>query len=413
MAWFNPSSWFTGSGNTRKKGSQNENPDRYPSESAATVTFDSAMTVSAFWASSRLLTEAMASMPIRCYKREADGSRSIATNYRLWRTLNYTPNRYQTRTEFLESLMLNLVTSGNAYIYVDKNKTNFMPLMSAQMDVKLSVGGVKSYEYKQLNGMKSTYKEADIWHIKLFGNGIIGMSPLGFARQSLGISIAADSRIGKLAKNGGKTSGLLTSEAVLTDVQRGQLRKNMQDIAAGDTDTLKILEAGLKYQQINLSPQDMQLLESRRFQLEDVARFMGVPSVLINDTAGSTVWGSGVQQIISGFYKLNLRPYAERIESSLKRFIMPPGDWDNYDIEFDFDSLLRPDRETRIKTNGTAINSGQMTPNEARNDEGKPDKEGGDEIYLNGSLVPAGQEKEPPTTDHRVQQLEDKQNEDN
>lgn len=415
MAWYNPMTWFGSSGNMRRQGYQNENPSDYPSESAAPVTFDSAMTVSAFWACTRVLTETISAMPIRCYRRMPDGSRKEDRDYPLWRTLNYQPNRYQTRIEFFESLMLNLVTDGNAYIELMKTPrgvSSFMPLMSSQMDVKLTETGEISYEYTDFNSTKRPIPASKIWHIRLFGNSIVGMSPLGYARQSLGISIAADNRVGKLAKNGGKPTGVLMVDKILKEEQRDKLRSNMEELASGNTDNLKILEANMKYQQVGLSPQDMQLLESRRYQVEDVARFMGVPSVLINDTAGSTVWGSGIEQIIKGFEKLNLNPYASRIETSFKRNVMPMEDWGEIDFEFDFDSLLRPDRETRIKTNAAAINSAQMKPNDARNAEGLPDEEGGDKLYINGSLAPIDEPRNPPTTEQRVQTIEDRQNED-
>jgi len=397
MAWFNPFSWYGSSGNTRHAGYQSEAPSSYPSESAAPVTFDSAMTVSTFWACTRVLTETISSMPIRVYRRNADGSREEDTNYQLWRTLNYQPNRYQTKVEFFESVMMNLVTDGNAYIELKRGPrgvSSYLPLMSSQMTPKLLPSGEISYEYTDFNSEKRIISDSNMWHIKLLGNSIIGMSPLAYARQSLGISIAADNRVGKLAKNGGKSSGILSVDHVLKPEQRKALRKNMEDIATGDSDSLKILEADMKYQQVSLSPQDMQLLESRRFQVEDIARFMGVPSVLINDTSGSTTWGSGIEQIIKGFEKLNLNPYATRIESSFKRHIMPMEDWDQYDLEFDFDALLRPDFAARIAAYAQGINSAQIKPNEARNKEGRSDVEGGDKLYMNGSLYPLGESNE-------------------
>ena len=414
MSWYNPLSWFGSSGNMRHQGYQNENPGTYSSESAAPVTFDTAMSVSSFWACTRILTETIGSMPIRCYKRMPDGSRQEDREYPLWRTLNYQPNRYQTKVEFFESIMMNLVTDGNAYVELMRTPrgiSSFLPLMSSQMRVKLLPNGEISYEYTDFNSEKRIIPASNIWHIRLFGNSIVGMSPLGYARQSLGISIASDNRVGKLAKNGGKPSGILSIDRILKGDQRDAIRKNMEDIATGNSDNLKILEADMKYQQIGLSPQDLQLLESRRFSVEDIARFMMVPSVLINDTDSSTTWGSGIEQIIKGFEKLNLNPYATRIECSLKRNVMPMGDWDSYDFEFDFDSLLRPDRETRIKTNATAINSAQMTPNEARNAEGLPDQEGGDKLYINGSLYSLGEDPGELTSDQRIEQLEDRQNE--
>jgi HK97 family phage portal protein len=134
----------------------------------------------------------------------------------------------------------------------------------------------------------------------------------------------------------------------------------------------------------------MQLLESRRFSIEDIARFIGVPSVLINDTSASTTWGSGISEINSGFYKLNLKPYLERYEASMKRWLMPRKDWESISLEFNFDSLLRADMSTRAESQSKLVNAGILTPNEARAQEGKGPKDGGDKIYINSTLVPAG-----------------------
>ena len=396
MPWYNPLSWGS-SGNSRKQGYQNEGPSSYSSPAATPVTFDTSMTVSACWASVRLLTETVSAMPIKCYVRQEDGSRSFDRNYDLWRTLNYQPNRYQTRTEFFETLMLNLVTDGNAYILLSKSRgrvVSFDPLMSSQMCVYLDRDKNVIYQYTDANSNRIEYTDKEIWHIKLFGNGLVGMSPLAYARNSIAISQATDDRVGQIARNSGKGSGVISTDHNLKPEQKEKLRQSMQTLAAKG-DRVAVLEGGMTFQQIGLSPQDLQMIENRRFNVEDVARFYGVPSTLINDTSGTTTWGSGIEQINRGFYKLNLRPYLERIESSIKRHLIPRRDWDSVDIEFDFDSLLRASYEERVSAKATAINSGQLTPNEARNDEGLEDKEGGDDIYLNGTLTPAGTEPMP------------------
>lgn len=390
--WSGALRWLGFRGLERNKGEQ------YPApltggRTAAPVNFDSAMSVSAFWASARLLSETVAALPLKCYK--VDGEiKQEDTSFRLWRVLNYQPNRYQTRNEFFETLMLNLVTTGNSYCAIERdngnNVTSLLPLMSAQVEVSLLDDGSKVYEYTTENHNKRVYSERSIWHIKLFGNGLVGLSPLGYARKSLGVAIASDNRASKLAQSGGKTNGILTIDKVLSPEQREAVRKNFNGLTEGDADQLFVLEAGMDYQRTSLSPQDMQLLETRRFQTEDIARFMGVPSVLINDTSGTTAWGSGIQQIMEGFYKLNLRPYLERIESSIKRHLMGVNQWDRYEIEFNFDALLRADMKTRADAMRAEINSGTLTPNEARRSEGRPPMEGGDKIYLNGSLVAAG-----------------------
>jgi len=131
----------------------------------------------------------------------------------------------------------------------------------------------------------------------------------------------------------------------------------------------------------------VQLLETRKFQTEDIARFFGVPSVLINDTSGSTVWGSGISEIIRGWYKLGLRPYLERIECALAVKLLDISERDTIVPEFDFDMLLRGAEKERYEGYQVAIRSGVMTPNEARKYEGlSPDKDGG-KLFIDRQLV--------------------------
>lgn len=365
-----------------------------PKQMTAVKDFDVAMTQSAFWASVRLLTETVSAMPLVCYQHDSDSTvKSRTADYDLWQLLNYQPNRYQTRTEFFEQLMLNLVAWGNAYVIkqtVGKRIVGLQVYPSAQVEKELLQDGTVIYKYVTPNGDVKVFSDSSVWHIMIFGNGLVGMSPLAYAGNALGIAKNLGDRQSVLAGNGGKVNGILTVDAALTDKQREAIKQNFKGLTEGNSDELFVLEAGFNYQQTSLSPTDMQLLESRRFSVEDIARFMGVPSVLINDTSSSTTWGSGIEQINMGFYKLNLKPYLERIESSIKRHLMPKSDWSKYDIEFDFDSLLRADAATRAEANSKLINSGQATPNEVRASEGRPPKTGGDEIYLNGTLVPAG-----------------------
>lgn len=381
---------FGRGGDTITQGTQSNRPT-VPTE---VKSFDVAMTQSAFWASLRLLSETVAAMPLVCYrKNEKEGVKERITDYDLWYLLNYQPNRYQTRTEFFEQLMLNLAGWGNNYAVKQRTGnriTSLNILPSSQTEKKLLADGSVTYEYTDANGNVKVYAEESIWHVRLFGNGLIGMSPLAYAGNALGISKNLGDRQSKLASNGGKVNGVLTVDAALTDKQRAAVKENFKTLAEGNNDEIFVLEAGFNYQQTALSPTDQQLLESRRFSVEDIARFMGVPSVLINDTSSSTTWGSGIEQINMGFYKLNLKPYLERIESSIKRHLIDKKDWKSIDIEFDFDSLLRADAATRAETNSKKINSGQATPNEVRASEGLKPETGGDTIYLNSTLVPAG-----------------------
>jgi phage portal protein BeeE len=219
-------------------------------------------------------------------------------------------------------------------------------------------------------------------------NGIVGLSPLAYARNAIGIGIAGDDRVKTLASNGFKPTGVLTIDKLLKPEQREQIRLAFADLQQGSGDPLRVLEAGMTYQQVSMNPKDVQLLETRRFQIEDIARFFGVPSVLINDTSASTTWGSGIQQIVEGFYKLGLRPYLERYEAAIRNTLLSADDKRNFEFEFDFGALLRGDEQTRYATYKEAIMSGFKTINECRQREGLEPILGGDVAYLQAQMTP-------------------------
>ena len=350
-------------------GLQSSAPAGYTATAAASVSFDSAMQISAVWAAVRLIAETIASLPFELYKTDGK-TRVKATDNDLYRVLTSRPNQYQTDVEFWESIVLNLAISGNAYAIIQragKRIVGLLPVSSSSVETELLPDGTVIHSYITTTG-RVVYSSANMWHIKLFGNGIIGMSPLSYARQSVGIAIAADNRVTKIFSNGAKPSGILTIDKTLTPDQRAQVRNSFSEMSEGNEDRLFVLEAGMQYQQVSMTPQDIQMLDSRRFQIEDIGRFFGVPSILLNQTFGQSSLGSNVSEIMQAFYKLSLRPYLEKIEASVLRWlIQEPG----YEAEFNFDALLRADTKSRLSAYGEAINTGQLTPNEARKAEGR------------------------------------------
>lgn len=373
----------------RDAGRQFIGPTTYGVNAAAEVTLDSAMQVSAVWAAVRIISEAIGSLPFNLYEITEDGRR-IADDHDLHRVLTRRPNQYQTAVEFWESIGLNLALSGNAYAIKIKSGNRLvglLPVSSSQVETELLEGGRVIHTYRSGREVR-VYTDETLWHVKLFGNGIVGMSPLSYARNAVGIAIASDNRVGRIYSNGAKPSGVLTIDRTLTPEQREQVKNAFRGLEAGNDDRLFVLEAGMNYQQVSMSPQDIQLLDSRRFQIEDIGRFFGVPSILLNQTFGQSSLGSNVYQILDAFYKLNLRPYLEKIEASILRWLLADEDEGRYEAEFDFDALLRADRSSRIQANREAIHSGQLTPNEARIDEGRPALPGGDELMIQGATVP-------------------------
>ena len=389
--WRNIWSWFGGS-TQRNVGVQIAGPATYDDDAAVSVTEDTAMQISAVWACVKLLSETVASLPVSVYKKTPTG-RELSTDFWFARLMSRKPNRYQTRVEFFETLMLNLALHGNAYckkIVVNGQITSLMPLMSGQMEPSLLPDGSVVYAYQSDGGLE-VFSEQSIWHVKLYGNGIIGKSPLAFGRNMIGIAQAAEKATTKVYSNGGKRSGVLSLDRLLTPEQRDAVRANFSTLTTGTSERLLVLENGMKFDPISMSPQDIELLSSRKFQIEEICRWFGVPSVLVNDTSGSTSWGSGIEQLVSGFYKLNLRPYLERIENSVSCNLFSRDEADEYEFEFDFEGLLRSDFKSRLEAYRTAVAGTIMTPNEVRKIEGLPTVAGGDMLLSQVNMAPIDQ----------------------
>lgn len=378
-------SWMQ-DGLRRLVGIQYAEPTAYMEQSATPVTFDSAMQISAVWACVKLIAETIASLPLTVYRVDEKG-RKIAKNHPLTLLFNGKVNRYQTKVEFFETVLLNLLTSGNSFCYIQKmgdRIVGLLPLMSTEMETTLLADGSVIYSHTTDVGV-TVYSSESIWHLKLMGNGIIGLSPLAYQRNTLGIAQAAENAVTKIYRNGAKPSGVLSMDKFLTNEQRDLVREKFYTLSHGQEDRLMVLEGGMKFDPISLSPQDIELLASRQFQISEICRWYGVPSVMVNDTSSTTVWGSGIEQIVSGFYKLTLRPLMEKIEASILVNLMQPGDAAKYEIEFDFNALTRSDLKTRFDSYRIGIYGGFLKPNEARRMEGMEDAEGGDSLYMQGA----------------------------
>lgn len=374
----------------RQPGLQLSSPSFYSTQTAAPVTVDTALQLSAVWACVRLIAESVASLPVIIYKREGE-TRTRVYDHPLARLFSGKVNRWQTRLEFFETMTMQLALHGNAYALIQRTNKGeiigLVPLMPEQMEVALLENGDVTYQYTDGVDVR-VYASESVWHIKLMGNGVIGLSPLSYARNAFGIGIAGESRVSDIFRNGAKPAGVLMVDQLLKPEQREQIRNSFAGLREGDSDRLYVLEANMKYQQVSMSPKDIELLSARRFQIEDIARFFGVPSVLINDSSGATSWGSGIYQIVQGFYKLGLRPYLERYESSMETWLLRGEDRRLYEIEFDFKALLRADMAERLKSYKEGVQGGLMTPNQARAEEGWSALEGGDELYMQRQMIP-------------------------
>lgn len=365
---------------------------------------DGALQVSAVWAAVELLTDNIASLPLFVYERGQDisGHKTLARGTPLWTLLHDSPNRRHTPMEFLQYFVMNYLLRGNAYARLIRNDAGevieMWPLSADQIEVEVLKDRSVVYKYSY-EGVIAVYDERSILHWRDKGNGIIGMSRLDYMRSTVGLAISAQNHNANTFRKGGKRPGVFMIDKLLTKEQRDAIRANYRGLVEGSEDDLLVLEAGAKFEPLNMSPVDLQLIETRRFTVEDIARWFGINSVMINDTAKTTTWGTGINQLIEGFYKFRLRPMLEALEQAIERRVLTARQRELYSVEFSLDAILRGSLSDRLDAGSKAVQNGLMTRNEWRQLENLPPMDGGDELTAQINLAPLTNLGNPSASD--------------
>lgn len=386
--------WFGNVGSTgQQNGIQFGEPFTKVYDNSKDYGIDGALQVSAVWAAVELLADNIASLPLFVYKKEtgADGHKTLARGTPLWTLLHDSPNRRHTPMEFWQYMTLNFVLRGNAYARLVRNDAGevieMWPLSADQVEVDVLSDRSVVYKYSY-EGMIAIYDERSILHWRDKGNGVVGMSRLDYMRSTVGLAIDAQNHSASTFRKSGKRPGVFMIDKLLTDAQRKSIRDNYRGLVEGGDDELLVLEAGAKFEPLNMSPVDLQLMETRRFTVEDIARWFGINSVMINDTAKTTTWGTGIGQLIEGFYKFRLRPMLELLEQAIDRRVLTAGQRELYSAEFSLDAILRGSMSERLDNGSKAVQNGLMTRNEWRQLENYPPMEGGDALTAQTNLAP-------------------------
>ena len=361
------------------------------------VTVDAAMQLSTVWACVRLISETVATLPLMLYRTDANDARTVAADDPLYGLIHSAPNADNTAVEFWEGVTLSLCLWGNAYALKEmagKRLVALTPLQADAMVVARSASGAIEYRYTDKKGRK-VFREDQILHVRGFGgSGDMGLSPISFARQSIGAAMATDELTGSMFKNGARPSGVLTvdNNGVLTPEQRQQFQENIvapfmgSDKAGG----IMVLEAGVKWQSVTMTPEDSQFLQTREFQVEEICRWFRVPPFMVGHTQKSTSWGTGLEQQLIAFLTFALKPYLARIEQAISRSLIPPEMRASLKPEFKVEGLLRTDSAARSAFYALMVQNGIMTRNEVRRLENLPPLPGGDELTVQSQNVPLG-----------------------
>lgn len=381
---------FGGSALSQSSGVQDGRPSQALVDDVQPTGVDAAMQISAVWRAVEILAKSIATMPMMVYEN-INGNRRLVRDSSLWYLLHESPNSRMTPVEFWTAIVINWKLRGNAYARIDRDQRGeaiaLWPMPADQVEYRIMPDGFDVYVYRIGNDVAILSAE-NVLHIKEMGNGNVGLSRLEFMRANLAESGNAQRAANKLFASGGKPTGVLMIDSVIGDEQRKQLKESFAEMASGTTGRLFVLEANMKYQQINLSPEDMQLLETRQFAIQEIGRWFGVPAILLNQTEGTTTLGSSSADIIDTFYKLTLRPDVTAIEQAVRKRVMTAGQRSRYTIEYNMDALLRASLKDRTEIYAKQVQNGIKNRNECRQLENDDPFPGGEIYTVQSNLLP-------------------------
>lgn len=396
------------------------------SSSGKTVTERSAMQMTAVYACVRILSEAVAGLPLHFYRYKADGSKEKAIDSNLYHLLHDEPNPEMSSFVFRETLMTHLLLWGNAYAQIICNGKGeviaLYPLMPNKMSVDRDENGKLYYTYTRsdcepnaMNGSSVVLEPKDVLHIPGLGfDGLVGYSPIAMAKNAIGLAIATEEFGSKFFANGAAPSGVLEHPGTIKDPSRVREAWQSQFGGSGNSGKVAVLEEGMKYTPISISPEQAQFLETRKFQINEIARIFRVPPHMVGDLEKSSF--SNIEQQSLEFVKYTLDPWVVRWEQSLSRSLLSEDEKKQYFFKFNLEGLLRGDYQSRMNGYAIARQNGWMSANDIREleDLDKLSPEQGGDLYLvNGNMLPlekagayADKNNEKETDNEEVLELE-------
>lgn len=364
------------------------------SHSGEIVTETSALALSTVWRCCDLLTGTIASLPLMVYRRTDDGGREVAADHWLYRLVHDKANADQSAFDFWQYMVLSLELWGNAFARKEKIGGRIVALTPVAPNfvmVDRAESGQIRYRWTE-NGKQYDLTEDDVLHIRGMGGAPLGgLSVLSYARHTLGLAAAIDKAAGKTFENGLRPSGTINFDKFLTESQRAIAEEKLIDKFCGTLNAGRpmIMEGGATFTPIMMNPEDAQMLESRRFSVEEICRLFGVPPPMVGHTEKSTSWGTGVEQQTLGFTKFTLTPRLRRIETALQTQLMTDADKRaGVIVEFNIEGLLRGDSANRAAFYTAMVTHGLMSINQVRSLENWPPFEGGDEPRMQMQNVP-------------------------
>ncbi len=359
--------------------------------SGKTVNERTAMQTTAVYACVRILAETIASLPLHTYKYTKDGKEK-ATEHQLYYLLHDEPNPEMTSFVFRETLMSHLLLWGNAYAQIIRDGRGqvvaLYPLLPDKMRVDRNTSGELYYEYHSDKGVY-IFNKGDVLHIPGLGfDGLIGYSPIAMAKNAIGMAMATEEYGASFFANGANPGGVLEHPGVVKDPKR--IRDSWNQVYQGSSNAhrIAVLEEGMKFQQIGIPPEQAQFLETRKFQINEIARLFRIPPHMVGDLEKSSF--SNIEQQSLEFVKYTLDPWVIRWEMSMQKALLLPSEKRTYFIKLNVDGLLRGDYQSRMTGYSIGRQNGWLSSNDIRELENMnsiPEEFGGDLYLINGNMT--------------------------
>lgn len=360
-----------------------------------------AMQMTAVYSCVRILAETLAGLPLHVYKYNNSGGKEKYLQHPLYNLLHDEPNSEMTSFTFRETLMSHLLLWGNAYAQIIRNARGeviaLYPLMPNKMTVDRDKNGRLFYLYQRsMEDAPTLGKDSlvylvpsDVLHIPGLGfDGLVGYSPIAMAKNAIGLAMATEEYGAKFFANGAAPGGVLEHPGTIKDPQKVKDSWNAAYQGSTNSHRVAVLEEGMKYQQIGIPPEQAQFLETRKFQINEIARIFRVPPHMLADLEKSSF--SNIEQQSLEFVKYTLDPWVVRWEQNMCRSLLMASEKPNVFIKFNVDGLLRGDYVSRMSGYATARQNGWMSANDIRELENLdriPAELGGDLYLINGAMT--------------------------
>ena len=386
--------WFNDIFKKSEKRSSLENPSTtlvewlnggVSNKSGQLVSSETALGVSAAWRAISLIAGSVASLPIHVYEVTQNGRKALP-NHPISKLLNNPNPQFYTGFTFRERMIQNLAGSGNGIAVIKYSNTGLIESLELPLrPVRVKI--IDGYLVYLVEGLDKYLFFDDVVHFVGFGDDPFwGKSPITVHAENLGISLASQSFAATYFGNGGTIAGVLKTDKLLTPQQKMDLAADWKrKYGGGNTNSTAILDLGFEYKPIGSKPQESQLLEARKFQVEEIARIFGVPLHLLYSLDRATF--NNIEVMNATYVQHTLTNYIERVESELNRKLLRNAD--NLEIRFNMDALMRGDMNARSDYYNRLFQIAAISPNEIRRAEGLSMYDGGDAYYrpLNMDVV--------------------------